>query len=204
MAGARLGRSASALVVIEGPRGKHRRSQRQGAGRRSTRVPARLRRLGVAAPRAPAMHRVRRDPLPRRRRPAHATRAVAAGRRRRVSSRCPCRTPVALEDLLGLPTGRRSRERAEDALGEGRGAGRGAPRATRRRGAPGFLAHDEEQLYRADLLHRPYVIVPRIPEEAVRLLELDEDGRYRGFRRADGPPARTTPRAVPPRRCSAT
>ncbi len=89
--------------------------------------------------------------------------------------------PSPLEDLLELPTGELARRAADrlQKVEELVGARRERLDAE---GRPGFLAHDEERLYRADLLHRPYVIVPRIPEEAIRLLELDADGRYRGFR----------------------
>lgn len=45
---------------------------------------------------------------------------------------------------------------------------------------PSFL-QDHLTLARRDLMRRPFVIVPRIPEEAVRLLRTNEDGRYRGF-----------------------
>lgn len=45
---------------------------------------------------------------------------------------------------------------------------------------PSFL-QDRLTLMRRDLMRRPYVIVPRISEEAVRLLRTNEDGRYRGF-----------------------
>jgi cell division protein FtsI/penicillin-binding protein 2 len=93
----------------------------------------------------------------------------------------PLPDPSPLEDLLGLPTGALA-ERAEDRLQRVEELVEARRERLDEEGRPDFLAHDEERLYRADLLHRPYVIVPRIPEEAVRLLELDEDGRYRGFR----------------------
>ena len=114
--------------------------------------------------------------------------------------RCACRTParefermpppdlgplaaalgLTVEQLETLADRRIARI---DQLAEGRrkASGEGARAA--------FLVDDEVEQYRADLLHRPYVYpggegkpLADVTEEVVRLIELDEVGRYRGFR----------------------
>jgi len=106
---------------------------------------------------------------------------------------CPCGEPDAtleplplpdpspLETLLELPSGELAR-RAEARMVRIEELVRARRRRLESDGRPEFLAYDEERLYRADLLHRPYVVVSRVPEESVRLIELDQEDRYRGFR----------------------
>lgn len=105
---------------------------------------------------------------------------------------CPCKDPTSrweplplpdispLEDLLDLPPGDLVR-RAEARLAKVRRLVRAHRERVEREGQAAFLVGDEVRRYRRDLLHRPYVVVPRLPPEAVRLVELDEQGRYRGF-----------------------
>ncbi len=45
-----------------------------------------------------------------------------------------------------------------------------------------FLIDDKVRLRRSDLMLRPYVLIDGLSEEAVRLVQTDETGRFRGFR----------------------
>jgi cell division protein FtsI/penicillin-binding protein 2 len=106
--------------------------------------------------------------------------------------RCGCGEPASrleplplpdvlpLERLLGIEPGgiaRRVEARLEEV--ERLVAARRARYETA--DEPSFLVGDAVRLYREDLLNRPYPIVKRIPDAALRLLELDEDGTYRGL-----------------------
>ncbi len=86
-----------------------------------------------------------------------------------------------LEKALGVPPGeldKRARKRLQeiDEIVDAYVA------EEAQRGVDEFLLQDKRELRREDLLRRPYVVESPVSDEVVHLVELDEVGRYRGFR----------------------
>ena len=85
-----------------------------------------------------------------------------------------------LETALGFPPGRLA-ELAQSRVAEVDRLTRDYRRALVAGGEYEFLIDDAVDQRRDDLLQRPVVIVSKVTDEVVRLLELDDVGRYRGF-----------------------
>ncbi len=106
---------------------------------------------------------------------------------------CPCREPASvlepaplpdlseLEALLALPPGEIAKRADERVAKVGELVGLRRERLLAE-GNYQFLLKHKLDTFEFDMLLRPYVIVPRLPPEAVRLIELDDEGTYRGFR----------------------
>jgi penicillin-binding protein 2 len=108
--------------------------------------------------------------------------------------RCSCRTPghrlvpmppadlAPLERALAVEPGTLARAAAER-VAKVAAMARDYGRRLAKRGEESFFVDDKQRYYEEDLLNRPYVLKDiEVSEETARLLELDAEGRFHGFR----------------------